>query len=267
MQKSKEGERVRPRVALLAAGQTGIKVAQFLSRPETLGKVCLLFLSGADEENDHQIAKAVELPPEFVFSGKDALSAPSVRTLLEELDLDFAVSVYWPWIMSSDLLSAFKETVNFHPALLPKNRGWYPHVFNLIQSTPAGVSLHRMAPEPDAGDVWAQRRVSILATDTAGDLYLRLQEAIEGLFFENWGAIARGEITPLPQNHTLASYNPKASINELDFIDIEKHFTGGELIRLLRARSFGDYGFAYFLDENGNKVYVRIRLARSPKFT
>jgi methionyl-tRNA formyltransferase len=259
-------EQVGPRIALFAAGKTGLSVAKFLSNPDTLGKVCFLFLSGVDEETDQKISKALALAPEFVFSGKSAFSEPNVRALIQEEQLDFAVSVYWPWIISPDLLAAFKETLNFHPALLPRNRGWYPHVFNLIENSAAGVSLHRMVSSPDAGDLWAQREVSILPTDTATDLYLRLQEAIEGLFFEYWGPIAKGEIEPVAQDHTLATYNPKASIEDLDFIDVEASFTGGDLIRLLKARTFGGYGFAYYLDEDGQKVFVRINLSRSPRF-
>ena len=267
MGKSLQVDRVSPRIALFAAGKSGLKVAQFLSKPETIGQICHLYLSGLDQELDHQISEVAGLPPEFVFSGRDVLSDPIHQSYLKEKNLDFAVSVYWPWIFGTEVLAAFNETLNFHPALLPKNRGWYPHVYNLLESSPAGVSLHRMVSLPDGGDIWAQREVSVLPTDTANALYVRLQEAIESLFYENWSLIARGEIEPIPQNHSLATYNPKSSIKDLDYIDVDSLSTGGELIRLLKARTFGEFGFAYFLDEEGQKVFIKINLSRSSKFS
>ena len=39
-----------------------------------------------------------------------------------------------------------------------------------------------------------------------------------------------------------------------------------KLINLLRARSFGDYGFSYFIDQNGEKIYMNIKLSKTNKF-
>jgi len=49
----------------------------------------------------------------------------------------------------------------------------------------------------------------------------------------------------------------------LNRIDLNKNYTGSEIINLLRARTFGEKGFAYF--ENGDeKIYVRIKLDKNP---
>jgi methionyl-tRNA formyltransferase len=128
------------------------------------------------------------------------LSLQSLQKNLKEKDIDFIVSVYWPWLINDLYLAESKDSLNFHPALLPKNRGWYPHVHNLINDTPAGVTLHRMSSVADAGDIWGQKVTFVNDTDNAKDLYERLKLDIYILFSEIWPKIIQGLVVPFKQD-------------------------------------------------------------------
>jgi methionyl-tRNA formyltransferase len=123
-----------------------------------------------------------------------------------------------------------------------------------------------MSAEADSGDLWAQRTVRVQSTDTALDLYKRLQVEITALFKETWPAIVEGTAKPTPQKHKLATYKSKSLIDNLDQINLKQVSTAGEVIQLLKARTFGGYGFAHFFDGEGEKVYVRIQLSKSKVF-
>jgi methionyl-tRNA formyltransferase len=257
----------QPTIALLASGNVGVKIAEYLAQPHVPGKITRLYLSGQDESLDAQISTAAGVDGEFVFVGKEVFHDRHHIQELNNEELDVLISVYWPWILSPEYFQKFSKTINFHPALLPANRGWYPHVFNLMEETPAGVTLHEIAEDADSGGIWAQGKVPVSPFDTAFDLYGRLQNEMFVLFQESWDGISRGTIKPVPQDHSLATYNKKSSIGSMDEIDLNNS-ANRALLNKLRARSFGDLGFAYFTDEDtGQKIYLKLQLNDSQKFS
>lgn len=66
--------------------------------------------------------------------------------------------------------------INIHPGYNPYNRGWYPHVFSMINKMPAGVTIHRMDAELDHGSVLFQREIKIEDSDVSSDVYKKLQK-------------------------------------------------------------------------------------------
>ncbi|MEE6251619.1 MAG: formyltransferase family protein, partial [Bdellovibrionota bacterium] len=157
------------------------------------------------------------------------------------------------------------SSVNFHPAYLPINRGWYPHVHSILDGSVCGVSIHKIDENADTGPIWAQEKVELLPTDTAKDIYVRLQKRIFEVFSKNWDSIKNGSLNPTPQNLTGGNYHKKNEIEALDHIDLEKTYTGEELINILRARSFGDRGFAYFTKAN-KKIFLKLELSEESRF-
>lgn len=186
---------------------------------------------------------------------------------LKELLPDFIVSVYWKWLLNKEVLQcATQGNVNFHPALLPLGRGWYPLVMSLYKGyPPIGVTLHQMNEGMDTGPIWAQKEVDVYPIDTCDKVYYRLQKEIVELFKEKWPLIASGKIKPIPQDEKNAITYYKSDINTLDKIDLNKEGTFNEFINLLRARSFGNKGFAYY-EVNNQKIYVNIRLGNDSNF-
>ncbi len=136
---------------------------------------------------------------------------------------------------------------------------------SIIEGSVTGVTLHQIDKGADTGAIWAQRPVTVQPTDTAKDLYIRLQKEIVSLFEENWRDIKLDNLEPAPQDHEKATYHAKKEIEKLDKIELDGVYTGLELINKLRARSFGDKGFAYF-DHDGEKIFLNLRLSSNSDF-
>ena len=178
---------------------------------------------------------------------------------------DFIITVYWSFLLIPKFYRLAGSTLNFHPALLPINRGWYPHVHSLIDGSPIGVTLHQVDENADTGLIWVQKAVPVGDTETAYEIYNRLQDEIIQLFEDNWSAIKQGRLNPFKQDESKAVYHAKSEIDGLDKIDLQATCTGAEIINLLRARSFGNMGFAYY-EKDGKRIYLNIRLSETPDF-
>jgi len=93
----------------------------------------------------------------------------------------------------------------------------------------------------------------------------KLQNEIIDLFKKTWLKIKNGEILPKLQDESNSSYHKKREMDDLDYIDLEKTFTGKELINLLRARTFGNKGFAYFR-VGEKKIFLNLKLNYTDEF-
>lgn len=210
-----------------------------------------------------EIVAATGCPPHAVHDAAALRDREHVAELTA-LRPDFVVTVYWAYLVSTDVIAAARRgTVNFHPALLPINRGWYPHVHSILDGSPTGVTLHAVDATADTGPIWAQRKVPLTRYDTAGTIYERLQTEIVSLFREVWPAIVAGDLLPVPQDDRGAVYHEKSEIDALDELRLDDVMRVGDVIDRLRARSFGSRGFAWF-EVDGERVYANIRLGRSP---
>ena len=199
-----------------------------------------------------------------IFIADDLKNEKNVDSL-KKLNADFIVTVYWAHLLKPNVIKSAKDTVNFHPALLPINRGWFPHVHSIIDGSPLGVTLHRIDEGADTGPIWVQKEVDLSELDTAKTIYDRLQNEIIDLFKNNWIKIKNGDLVPFNQDETKAIYHSKSEIKDMDEIDLSSIKSNESLIKKLRARSFGNLGFAYYV-KNGKKVYLNIRLSDTHKF-
>lgn len=240
-------------IVVFAGGRVGLDALRCL-RGE---RVLRAYVSG--EEYAREAGRAGGLEPGQVWCG--GVSAEDLRGM----DIDWMITAYWPRLLKPEIFGLAKNgCVNFHPALLPVNRGWYPHVHSIMDGTPTGVTLHLIDEGADTGPVLAQKKVELLPTDTAGDIYGRLQDEMVRLFEQKWPGIRDGQIRAAPQDEARAVYHKKSEIDGLDRIDPDKMYRARDLINLLRARSFGARGFAWY--EDGGKVYVRVELNRTGVF-
>ena len=248
-------------VALLANDLPGLRVAEYLR--ERGDEIVALYLHAPERRRlGDEIVAASGCGPGAVHAA-DALGDPAHVTRLGALRPDFIVTVYWAHLISTDVIAAAgRGTVNFHPALLPVNRGWYPHVHSIVDGSPTGVTLHVVDSGADTGPIWAQREVPLTPHDTAGTIYARLQDEIVALFHETWPAIVSGELEPVPQDHARAVYHGRSEVDALDELRLDDVMRVGDVIDRLRARSFGSRGFAWY-DVDGRRVYANLRLGRT----
>ncbi|MBT8215870.1 MAG: hypothetical protein KJO17_03375 [Acidimicrobiia bacterium] len=105
------------------------------------------------------------VPPEIPVLTSDEFPTNSaeLRTRLrDELGVDTLLSLYFGGILSEEFLSAFPDAVNYHPALLPRNRGLAPIGFAIYAGdAQIGFTFHRMTPGIDEGPILAQGSVPV----------------------------------------------------------------------------------------------------------
>lgn len=97
--------------------------------------------------------------------------------------------------------------INFHPALLPRNRGLLPCFWSLANGDrQTGITVHRIDEELDTGDVLATATVPIEPNDSFVGLSHRCATAGGELLVDCIRAIERDEARPQPQVDDGATY-------------------------------------------------------------
>lgn len=86
--------------------------------------------------------------------------------------------------------------LNIHPSLLPKHKGLKPQQQALdAGDSESGCTVHWVIPELDDGPTILQRRVPVVAGDTADTLAARILVEEHKAYPEALAMVARGEVT------------------------------------------------------------------------
>ena len=169
---------------------------------------------------------------------------------------DIGVSIYYRHIFKPEIIALFPEgIINLHTGYLPFNRGAYPNVWSIVESTPAGVALHYIDNGIDTGKIIARDVVPMTAFDTGKTLDEKLKQRAFELFKETWPKIRDKKVTA-------GSYHNVADVAKIDEIHLDGTYVAKDLINILRARTYPPYDGAYFIDEDGHKIYMEINLRR-----
>jgi methionyl-tRNA formyltransferase len=170
------------------------------------------------------------------------------------------VSLHCRQIFGAEVLEKLR-CVNVHPGLNPHNRGWYPHVFSIINGEKAGVTIHEMDERLDHGPIIVQQECPIFRWDTSGSVYGRLLHLEKELLLEHFPAIRDGNYSAASP-HEDGNVNTRKDYEDLRRLHLEEMSTYGEVLDRLRALTHGEYKNAFFLDDDGKRVYVRVLLER-----
>ena len=101
-------------------------------------------------------------------------------------------------------------TINVHPSLLPKYRGASPIQWALANGdVETGVSVLRVTPKMDAGDILAQERFAIAPDDTYGTLEPRLAAKGAELLGRVLDGFREGRTGGTPQDEARVSFARK----------------------------------------------------------
>jgi len=172
------------------------------------------------------------------------INAASFVERLADFGATALLSLQYDQILRGPLLRAIGcPCLNFHFALLPRHRGVAPIAFAVLAGDrEAGVTLHRMVEDIDAGDVLDQRAVTVGATDTAREVYDAVSRAAVALFCDRYpfgsDLLNGGRV----QDSTSASYHRQG---DFDFSTrtIDWQRAAVELQRWLRAMIFPPFQF------------------------
>ena len=213
-----------------------------------------------------EIAESVGLPEGYVLDGS-RLRHPDILQVIRQLRPDIGLSILFDYILRADLIRLFPAgVINLHPAYLPYNRGQYPNVWSIIEGTQAGVTLHYVDEGIDTGDILARKQVPVEPVDTGETLYRKLERACVELFKETWPLVRIGQAHLIPQEKKDGTYHRTRDVERIDHVDLNRMYTGRELIDIIRARTFPPYPGAYLMHQ-GRKIYLRLQLLYEGQLT
>jgi formyl transferase-like protein len=166
---------------------------------------------------------------------------------------DYLLSVQFGFRVTKDWLALPDCTpLNVHPGFLPDNMGRAPTAWPILDGSRAGVTLHVMTEEFDAGPWLAREEVPVYPEDTGDTLAERVEATALCLVKHAWPRI--GELEPVEQEPggTYHSYKDIMGVT----------LTDGDLAILdkLRARVYHGRGLRF---RRGDHTYeVRVDVSR-----
>ena len=95
-----------------------------------------------------------------------------IETLLKK---DLIISLHCKQLFPLKLLNNVR-CINIHPGYNPTTRGWFPHVFAIINDLEIGVTIHEIDEKLDHGKIIIREKVDKYNHDTSLTLYNRIIE-------------------------------------------------------------------------------------------
>lgn len=180
-----------------------------------------------------------------------------VNNLIKEYNIIF--SLHCKQIFPPLLVNNVK-CINIHPGLNPYNRGWFPQVFSIINSLPCGATIHEIDEYLDHGPVICQKEVKIEIFDTSLSVYNKVLEVEIELLSDNILNIINFNYKTTKKEE--GNLNLKKDFDKICEIDLNNKDTFKNHIDKLRALTHGEYTNAYFIDDYGNKIYLKLELKK-----
>lgn len=190
------------------------------------------------------------------------LKDESILAKLRNSNVDYILLAWWPYIIKEPILSIPNIGVlNFHPSMLPNNRGKHYNFWTIVENTPFGVSIHFVDETIDGGDIIFQKKIDKDWLDTGETLYVKAQEAMINLFTEKYSEIRKGNYIRKKQNISLGSFHWGKELDSASKILLDEKYKARELINIIRARTFIPHPAAWF-EEDGKKYEIRIKITK-----
>ncbi|MDO5500981.1 MAG: methionyl-tRNA formyltransferase [Propionibacteriaceae bacterium] len=190
-------------------------------------------------DSDHEVVAVVTRPDAPAGRGKRLVASPVAQRAAElgievakpghpreadfqarltELAPDCCPVVAYGAILPTSVLAIPRHGwVNLHFSLLPRWRGAAPVQRAVMAGDPeTGACVFDIVAELDAGDVYAELRTPIGATETAGGLLTRLAADGAGLLTRVMDELAAGTAIATPQPSEGMTLAPKLTVAEAE---------------------------------------------------
>ena len=178
----------------------------------------------------HHFGEEQRIPVIVTDGAADLLAA--IRASEPEL----AVVCGWYSMIGGDIRHAVQRGfIGVHNSLLPRYRGAAPLVWAMLHGErEVGVSMYSLTSGMDDGDIWAQTSTPVGADEYIGDVLARLEDACAQMIRRVYPKIIDGEMTPVPQDATSATYGTRRT---REHGRIQWHEPDDRVYRSIRAQS------------------------------
>jgi methionyl-tRNA formyltransferase len=246
---------MRPRILFIGGTLRGLKlIERLIARQEQIVFACIL------KEDNHepikvsdkiiQICKKKQIP--YVLGKK--IETDLIPVILKTKP-DVAFVLGWRSIISKSLYEAIPQgCLTCHDSLLPKYRGFAPTAWAIIHGeNHTGVTLFKIDDKGvDAGDIFAQHKISIGKKETASDVYPRIVKASVQCYDKYLNDLKKGSVQFKKQNEQQATYMPRRTPDD-GCIDWNK--PANEVFNFIRALN-PPYPLSWTMVD-GQKIYVK----------
>ena len=182
-----------------------------------------------------------------------SINEPENIEKVRQIGPDFLLSFYYRNMIKPELLEIpTSGALNLHGSYLPKYRGRVPVNWAVINGeTETGATLHYMVAKPDAGDIVDQEKVAIAFTDTAHDVFGKVNEAAVTVLHRAWPRLVAGTAARIPMDLKAGSYfgGRKPEDGRIDW-----NKSAVEIYNLIRGVTHPYPGA--FTELNGKKVVI-----------
>ena len=178
---------------------------------------------------------------------------PEEIEVLRSFEPDYLVVVAYGLILSQKVLDIPRiAAVNLHASLLPNFRGSSPMQYAILNGLKeTGNTVMLMSKGMDEGDMLATNKISIEENDDLEAIHDKLSATGAPLLMKTLIDYAEGKITPVPQDHSKATYTAKIT-TETAKIDWSK--PAQEIRNLIYAMS--PFPGAWFECEKDTRIKV-----------
>jgi methionyl-tRNA formyltransferase len=194
----------------------------------------------------------------------ESINTPEGLEQLRQMQPDLLVVAAYGQILSKDVLGVpTRGTINVHASLLPKYRGAAPVAYAILNGeTQTGVTIIKVTPGLDSGDMIFQEAIDILPDDTTGSLEARLAALGAKLAVEAARKYAAGgPVEGKRQDPALVTKAPKIK-KEFGLIDWTK--PADYIERFVRAMQ--PWPTAYTFLHRPGKEPIRVIVNRTGRF-
>jgi methionyl-tRNA formyltransferase len=188
-----------------------------------------------------------------VFTPKSLKNAESQKDFLD-LKADAAVVVAYGLLLPQQILDGTKfGCFNIHPSLLPRWRGAAPIQRTIMAGDKeTAICIMQMDAGLDSGDVVACENFDLNGSETYSELEKKFAEVGADLMIETLKNAQNGNLNPIKQNATLATYAKKLEKSECE-IDWKK--SAQEIDCKIRGLS-GSLGAFFMYKDEKIKIFT-----------
>jgi methionyl-tRNA formyltransferase len=162
-----------------------------------------------------QVALAQDLP---LWQPTRIKKDLEVLAQLQQTQADAFVVIAYGQILSQQILDIPKlGCINVHGSILPRYRGAAPIQWSLYHGDrETGITTMLMNAGMDTGDMLLKSQLPITILENAQDIAAKLAQQGADLLIQTLVALAKGELTPIPQDERQATYAPLIQKNDFE---------------------------------------------------
>lgn len=123
-------------------------------------------------------------------------------------------------IVTKEHRNMFHHSLVLHASDLPKNRGWSPHIWSIINGeNDITLSLLEAEDKIDTGRIWGKIKIKLNGTELYDEINQKLFDGELQLI--SWACTNIDCITPKPQDNSTSNHLPKRTTKDSE-LDISK---------------------------------------------